>query len=320
MALGAVGVVLIISARTGETLIHPDRGWRFLEVPGNTERHASENQGIGPALEPLAFPATDGVRIAGWFLAHPRPVGTVLLLHGFGTNHFGLTHLAYDLREHGLQSLLIDFRGHGASEGEATTLGLREQQDALGALAYLRSRPDLDADRIGVYGVSMGGATALLTIEDGLGVRALVTDCAFATLRGAIDHGFRRIAGLPPSIFRAPTVWFASRFAGERRDAVLAAVQPLARMRRTAVVPPAAHSRHGRRRGLRAGRLPTLRGRRGTQRPLDRARCGPRPVPRHSGRGLRGTSGRLLCGRVRPLLSMRTRAGGGQAAALRPDE
>lgn len=237
MALGAVGVVLVISARTGETLIHPDRGWRALEVPGNTERHASENQGSGPVLEPLAFPAADGVRIAGWFLAHPRPVGTVLLLHGFGTNHFGLTYLAYDLREHGLQSLLIDFRGHGASEGEATTLGLREQQDALGALAYLRSRPDVDADRIGVYGVSMGGATALLTIEEGLGVRAVVTDCAFATLRGAIDHGFRRIAGLPPSIFRTPTVWFASRFAGERRDEVLNAVQPLARMRRTASCP-----------------------------------------------------------------------------------
>ncbi len=189
------------------------------------------------ALEPLAFPATDGTRIAGWFLAHPQPRGTVLLLHGFGTNHFGLVHLAYDLYKRDLQSLLVDFRGHGASEGDGTTLGLRERQDVLGALQYLHSRCDVDADRIGIYGVSMGGATALLTNTQDFGVRALVTDCAFATLRGAIDHGFRRIADLPPSIFRTPTVWFASRFVGEKLADVLGVVQPLARIKQTATCP-----------------------------------------------------------------------------------
>ena len=212
--------------RTGHTLVHPDRTWRLDELPVET-----------PALEPLAFPATDGVRLAGWFLPHPRPVGTVLLLHGFGTNHFGLAHLAYDLLEHGLQCLLFDFRGHGASEGEVTTLGLRERRDVIGALQYLRSRSDVDPDRIGMYGVSMGGATALLTLEDGMGVRALVTDSAFATLRGAIDHGFRRIAGLPPSIFRTPTVWFSSRFVGEKLDHVLGRVRPIDRIKHTAPCP-----------------------------------------------------------------------------------
>ena len=223
-AIGAAGVVLFISARTGNSLAHPDRSWRLPELPL-----------MEPALEPLAFPATDGTRIAGWFLAHPRPRGTVLLLHGFGTNHFGVVHLAYDLFKRDLQSLMVDFRGHGASEGDGTTLGLRERQDVLGALQYLHSRHDVDADRIGIYGVSMGGATALLT-ED-LGVRALVTDCAFATLRGAIDHGFRRIADLPPSIFRTPTVWFASRFVGEKLADVLGVVQPLARIKQTATCP-----------------------------------------------------------------------------------
>lgn len=215
-AAGAIGVVLFISARTGNTLVHPDRSWRLDELPAAT-----------PALEPLAFPASDGTRLAAWFLAHPEPQGTVLMLHGFGTNHFGLMHLAYDLYQHGLQSLLFDFRGHGASEGEVTTLGMRERQDVLGALAYLRSRNDVDANRIGVYGVSMGGATALLTIRGEMGVRAIVTDSAFATLRGAIDRGFRRIAGLPPSIFRTPTIWFASRFVGEKLKHVLGKVRPL---------------------------------------------------------------------------------------------
>ena len=96
---------------------------------------------------------------------------------------------------------------------------------------------DVDPDRIGVYGVSMGAATALLTIKEGLGVRALVTDSAFATLKGAIDHGFRRIANLPPSVFRTPTVWFASRFAGVGLNEVLGVVQPLARIKQIAPCP-----------------------------------------------------------------------------------
>ena len=225
-ATGAIGVVLYISARTGYMLVHPDRSWRLAELPAET-----------PALETFAFPAADGTRLAAWFLRHPQPQGTVVMLHGFGTNHFGLVHLAYDLHEHGLQSLLFDFRGHGASEGEVTTLGLRERQDVLGALAYLRSRDDVDPDRIGVYGVSMGGATALLTISGGMGIRAIVTDSAFATLRGAIDHGFRRIAGLPPSIFRTPTIWFASRFVGEKLDHVLGKVRPLDHVKRTGRCP-----------------------------------------------------------------------------------
>lgn len=225
-AAGVAGLVLFISARTGNALVHPDRSWRLDELPAET-----------PALEPLAFPAADGTRLAGWFLAHPQPKGTVLLLHGFGVNHFGLVHLAYDLLAHGFQSLLFDFRGHGASEGEVTTLGLRERQDVVGALQYLRSRQDVDPERIGVYGVSMGGATALLTIEREMGVRALVTDSAFATLRSAIDHGFRRIAGLPPSIFRTPTVWFSSRFVGEKLDHVLGRVRPIDHIKQTAPCP-----------------------------------------------------------------------------------
>jgi len=226
IAIVAIGVVLVISARTGNTLVHPDRSWRLDELPA-----------AHPALEPFAFPASDGVRLAAWFLAHPEPRGTILLLHGFGTNHFGLVHLAYDLLAHGFQSLLFDFRGHGASEGEVTTLGLRERQDVEGALRYLRLRKDVDPGRIGVYGVSMGGATALLSIEAGMGVRAMVTDSAFATLRSAIDHGFRRIAGLPPSIFRAPTVWFASRFVGEKIDHVLGRVRPIDNVKQSAPCP-----------------------------------------------------------------------------------
>jgi len=58
--------------------------------------------------------------------------------------------------------------------------------DARAALAHLRSRRDVDATRLIVFGQSLGGATALrLLAEDAAGVRLAVIDSAFASYRGS---------------------------------------------------------------------------------------------------------------------------------------
>jgi alpha-beta hydrolase superfamily lysophospholipase len=62
----------------------------------------------------------------------------------------------------GLSVLLFDYRGWGESEGEIGTLYPVEQvADIRNAVTYLSSRDDVDAGRIGVVGMSMGGALAM---------------------------------------------------------------------------------------------------------------------------------------------------------------
>lgn len=62
----------------------------------------------------------------------------------------------------GFRVLLIDYRGWGASEGEPGSLYPLEQvADVRNGITYLQTRPDVDPDRIGVFGVSMGGAHAV---------------------------------------------------------------------------------------------------------------------------------------------------------------
>ena len=67
------------------------------------------------------------------------------------------------LHDAGYHVLLFDVRGHGESErGKGPhTYGPVEARDFVAAVAHLRSRPDVDSDRIGAIGTSAGGNIVL---------------------------------------------------------------------------------------------------------------------------------------------------------------
>jgi dipeptidyl aminopeptidase/acylaminoacyl peptidase len=145
---------------------------------------------LGWAYEPITLRTGDGIAISGWFIPRDdqpgnRPV--VIVLHGYPydkANVLGVTpflHRHYDL-------LLIDFRYFGKSEGHVTTLGHREWQDVLAAVDYARSR---GASSIGVWGFSLGGAVALLTLPHTDAVSAVAADSAFSDMGAMVMDYYR---------------------------------------------------------------------------------------------------------------------------------
>ena len=65
------------------------------------------------------------------------------------------------LVEHGYGVLLFDRRGEGASEGAGNMFGWGGERDIFAAIDFLESRPDVDPDRIGGLGLSVGGELML---------------------------------------------------------------------------------------------------------------------------------------------------------------
>lgn len=65
----------------------------------------------------------------------------------------------------GYAVLAIDYRTFGASEGEPRGQLFPDKQveDFRSAISYLQARPEIDANRIGVWGVSIGGCVAIQT-------------------------------------------------------------------------------------------------------------------------------------------------------------
>jgi len=94
-----------------------------------------------------------------------RKLPAVLLCHGFtGTkveSHRIFVKLAQLLEEFQLVTLRFDFRGSGDSEGDFSQMTLEgEISDARAALDYLQTLPEVDPNRLGILGLSMGGAVA----------------------------------------------------------------------------------------------------------------------------------------------------------------
>jgi uncharacterized protein len=133
---------------------------------------------------PISF--TVGGQTVHGMLHLPRrqPAPVVALLHGFTGQRtesaFVFVRLARELCGAGIAALRFDFRGSGESEGAFSEVTIeREVEDARAALRWLRARPDLDAGRIGLLGVSLGSAVAMLAAGEEPGLRAL---CLWATL------------------------------------------------------------------------------------------------------------------------------------------
>jgi fermentation-respiration switch protein FrsA (DUF1100 family) len=82
------------------------------------------------------------------------------------------------LIRHGYGVLLFDRRGEGDSEGDPNALGWNGDRDVKAAIAFLRRRPDVDADRIGGIGLSVGGELLLETAAETDDLKAVVSDGA----------------------------------------------------------------------------------------------------------------------------------------------
>ncbi len=112
-------------------------------------------------VEPVTFETSDGLVLGGWFFATsgPPPRVTVLVFNGNAGNRAHRGPLATALHRHGLQVLLVDYRGYGGNPGTPTEKGL--DVDARAARAYLAGRPDVDRSRLVYFGESLGTAVAV---------------------------------------------------------------------------------------------------------------------------------------------------------------
>jgi fermentation-respiration switch protein FrsA (DUF1100 family) len=109
----------------------------------------------------VAFTTDDGLTLSAWWIpATGNPDGsTIIVFHGNGGNRADRTPLAQALTQQGYGVLLVDYRGYGGNPGSPSEEGLL--LDAEAAVAYLKSRPDVDPDRLVYFGESLGAAVAL---------------------------------------------------------------------------------------------------------------------------------------------------------------
>jgi dipeptidyl aminopeptidase/acylaminoacyl peptidase len=158
---------------------------RIMIAPARQELRATPHS-KGLEYEDVQFPASDGLRVSGWFVPAPgnaaAEAATIIVTHGWQWNRQGfeggrlfsnvtgsepvdLLRLIVALHAAGFNVLAIDMRNHGESAAaRPVTFGQSEAKDLLGALDYLKDRDDVDDSRIGMLGFSIGANAILFAL------------------------------------------------------------------------------------------------------------------------------------------------------------
>lgn len=122
----------------------------------------------------------------------------ILLCHGYtGVKDLYLPDNAATLVDEGYVVLTFDYKGWGDSEGPKNHLNPHGRvADAQAALTFLAMQPEVNADRLGVYGTSYGGATVVWLAAVDERVKCMVSVVG-------VGHGERWMRSV-----RRPDEWF----------------------------------------------------------------------------------------------------------------
>lgn len=152
---------------------------------------------FGIPFESATCQTSDGLTLRGWYVPAQVPTTkAMILVHGHANCRATFVHDQAAV----LQALhpeynvvAFDLRNHGESDGSVTTFGYFEGQDVLAAIDFLKAKGNT---ALGVYGVSLGGATAIRGAALSRDIKLVVDDCAYATVQSALT-GFISHDGVP---------------------------------------------------------------------------------------------------------------------------
>jgi uncharacterized protein len=127
----------------------------------------------------VAFTASDGVDLEGWYRPSENGASVLMISGGGGNRRSALRH-AEMLVRHGYGVLVYDPRGSGNSEGTVNSYGWGWEKDAAAALDFLADRDDVERGRVGALGLSTGADIAIDIAARRGDVNAVVADGAAA--------------------------------------------------------------------------------------------------------------------------------------------
>jgi hypothetical protein len=145
--------------------------------------------------QPLAVRTEDGISLAALLIVRPQAERVLLICHGYKMAKERLLTFAYLFPNDTL--CLFDYRAHGESEGEYTSIGYHEKKDVLAFLSLLERHDKTSHLPIVGIGLSMGAVSLLAAAANNPVCKALVLDSPFVNLERQAEKMLNKKYNLP---------------------------------------------------------------------------------------------------------------------------
>lgn len=140
----------------------------------------------------------DNIKLQGWYIKTDSVAkGTVVMFHGHGSTKSGIYTESKVFRKMGYNTLPLDFRAHGNSGGNTTTIGYFEAEDVKLAYDFIKNKGE---KHIVLWGISMGAATITKAINDyALQPDKIILEMPFGSILNAAEGRIKmmRLPGEP---------------------------------------------------------------------------------------------------------------------------
>ncbi len=177
-------LIYIIAPRFIIETSHP-----FLRDGINTAYDSADLKG-----EHLTIQTKDNYKLSA-FLAYSKTeitFGTVILIHGITKSKELFIPLSKFLTAQGFNTVALDLRAHGKSEGQYTTFGFYEKYDISNLIDLLVSKGLLN---IGIWGHSLGGATSIQAMALDKRLKFGIIESTFSEMKNIVHVYFKHYLG-----------------------------------------------------------------------------------------------------------------------------
>lgn len=203
-------------------------GWRWVTPPRERPPDLPDELGA----EDVWFHSLDNALLHGLWLAGRKTYPTIVLCHGYFKSLSEPLDVGLALHEAGYNVLALDFRACGRSGGRFTTLGYKETWDVEAAVRFAKERRP--RSKVGVLGISMGAAAAIIAAAQTETIAAVVADSAYAHLEGVMR---KKIPDFAPAPWAVPFGWAGVRIGEAMAGGRLRRVRPVTYVGRIAPRP-----------------------------------------------------------------------------------
>lgn len=178
----------------------------------------------GLAHEDVTVTTADGIRLHGWYIPSRNSAAVVAYPRESTVAHAAM------LAEQGYGVLLLDMRGYGESKGDPNAFGWGCTRDVDAGVAFLQARPDVDPERIGGLGLSVGAEQMIEAAAANPAIRAVVADGAGErSVRESLLRGPKGYFPIPMmAVQTAATAVFSGQPIPERLDRLASGIAPRA--------------------------------------------------------------------------------------------